>query len=158
MPRSEAQFYSGLGRIEKFRIYISQQTKWQTESGGSNCENVFPGMHECLVKVSLCQHKCSSACYQAPSAGTPRRLTSQFSYHNRVATLWPAVITAASSNQPSRALIKPSGRKKKQAAGKEVTLDWCMCACLCCVYVLYYVLIRMRTRGFTLIIKKKKKR
>lgn len=78
-----------------------------------------------------------------------RRLTSEFSYHNRVVTSWPAVITAASSNQPSKALIKPSG-KKKQAAGIEVTLDWCMrvsVVCMrACVCVFYHVSILMRTK------------
>lgn len=72
----------------------------------------------------ICQYQASSAGRACCHLG----IWPQFSYHNRVTTLWAAVITAVSSNQHSKAVIKPSGTE--QTAGVEVTLDLCMCVCV----------------------------
>lgn len=102
-------------------------------------------------------------CYRgiiSSHSGLPlRRLTPEFRYHNRAVTSWPAVITAVSSNQPSKALKMPSGNK--QAAGIEVTLDLCMCVSTawaqahCCKCVCVVCFITYKDQGVLTIIEKK---
>lgn len=55
---------------------------------------------KCISRNALNVLMSTQVFIRSLSGPISRHLTLQFSYHNRVATLWPAVITAASFNQP----------------------------------------------------------
>lgn len=121
------------------------------------CSNTWFFYLDCPnIKANV--HLLLSGPISRQSAPPLRRLTSQFSYHNRVVTSWPAVITAASSNQPSKALIKSPGKKTGCWNRGDIRF---MYVCICsvhtglCVYVFHHVPILRRTKRFYIDKKKK---